>query len=164
MLNDSLAVAFRASQWAISTNLNGISHEESLRTPEPGGNSLNWIAGHILAARNLVLKQLGEQPVLGSEELAPYNRGSKGLQPADPCLDLDRLQELLRQSGERIAAGLESVAPEALEAELPADALPVPIDKPTVGALLTFLVFHEGYHAGQLGLGRRLLGKEGAIT
>ncbi|MBU1676531.1 DinB family protein, partial [bacterium] len=33
----------------------------------------------------------------------------------------------------------------------------------TVGSLLAGLAFHESYHCGQLGLLRRLLGKDGVI-
>ncbi len=36
-------------------------------------------------------------------------------------------------------------------------------EKSTVGEQLGFLAFHEGYHAGQVAILRRLLGKEGAI-
>ncbi|MGB5881514.1 MAG: DinB family protein, partial [Thermoanaerobaculia bacterium] len=33
----------------------------------------------------------------------------------------------------------------------------------TLGSLLHLIAFHQAYHVGQLGLGRRLVGKAGAI-
>ena len=47
-----------------------------------------------------------------------------------------------------------------LEEELDLPGFPIKMEKPTRGAFLTLFLFHEGYHAGQLGIVRRLLGKE----
>ena len=46
----------------------------------------------------------------------------------------------------------------------PDSRLDEPLEKDTLGWRLAFLQFHEAYHAGQLGLLRRLLGKDGAIA
>ncbi|MBS1513470.1 MAG: hypothetical protein JSS63_00460 [Bacteroidetes bacterium] len=43
---------------------------------------------------------------------------------------------------------------------IPADILPVPIAEPTIGKLLSVLIYHEGYHTGQIGLARRALGSD----
>lgn len=37
------------------------------------------------------------------------------------------------------------------------------LENGNVGERLAFLQFHESYHAGQVGLLRRLLGKDGVI-
>ncbi len=164
MLNDSLAAGFRASQVALQVNLKGVTHEQSLEAPAAGGNCLNWIAGHILAARRTILARLGEPAAGDGEELAAYRRGSQGLSAGDPCLPLDKLLAELKASGERIAALLEALDPAALEEPLEVAGVPGAPQKPTVGSFLTFLLFHESYHVGQLGLGRRLLGQPGAIA
>jgi hypothetical protein len=41
MDGQAIAKIFEASHRALTRNLEGITHEESLRAPEPGGNSLN---------------------------------------------------------------------------------------------------------------------------
>ena len=32
----------------VKRNLEGLTHEESLVQPQPGGNCLNWIVGHLV--------------------------------------------------------------------------------------------------------------------
>ncbi len=157
-----LANGFGFTQRGIEMNLAGITHQESLHAPEPGGNCLNWIAGHILASRGSILKRLGGQPFLTDAEAAPYRRGAGGL-PPEKALPWQRILEGLKTTSATLCPQLEALAPQALDQPLDPSQLPIPIKDPTLGSLLHFLFFHEAYHAGQLGIGRRLLGKESAI-
>ena len=61
----------------------------------------------------------------------------------------------------RLLEGLSEVPDETWSSPAP----PRPGGDPdeTIGTLLTFLVFHEAYHVGQLGVIRRALGYEGVI-
>src|SRR5438552_18953106 len=52
--NITLLSIFRLNHIAISRNLFNISDEESLITPEHGGNCINWIFGHILLTRDAI--------------------------------------------------------------------------------------------------------------
>jgi hypothetical protein len=89
-------------------------------------------------------------------------RGSTPLSPgrvaeARPFESL--LADLVR-SQERLKAGLSRITPE----ELAAEGLPgVPGGVTTVGTQLAFFNFHESYHAGQMGILRRLIGLSGAM-
>ena len=47
-----------------------------------------------------------------------------------------------------------------MEAPLDPAAFSVPVEIPTLGALFTLLLWHEGYHTGQLAVGLRLIGRE----
>jgi uncharacterized damage-inducible protein DinB len=60
--------------------------------------------------------------------------------------------DLLEASQERLLSGLEDE--EILSHET---------GESTLGSKLFTFNFHESYHAGQLGILRRMLGKEGAI-
>lgn len=150
----SLARTFSLNHQVIKTNTEGLSHEDSLRYPEPGGNCLNWVVGHIVAARNSILELLGAERIWTKEESAPYARGTKPIPAADArplaaiLADLDRSQE-------RLSSWLERASTEDLERAA---------GDSTVGEKLAFLQFHETYHAGQTGLLRRLLGRTGAIA
>ena len=163
MQNLSLAAGFDASQYAVRVNLDGLTHEQSLVRPEPGGNCVNWIAGHILVARGSILKRLGGEPHLEGEEAGLYGRGAETFGDGEGALDIDRLRAGLEATGKEIATRLRAADPDLLDAEIDPSTLPMPLEEATVGTLLTFLLFHEGYHVGQLGLGRRLVGKPGAI-
>ena len=160
MLKDKLATGFAISQFAIEADLKGVGHEESLKQPSPGVNCLNWLAGHILIARGLILTQLGEKPFLDEAETKPYGRGSPPLKPGGPCVALDRILEGIQKTGEVLSGKLESLEDSALEAPLDPTAFSLPVEIPTLGALLTVLLWHEGYHTGQLAVGLRLIGRE----
>lgn len=143
----------------VHRNSDGISHDESLQRPQPGGNSLNWIIGHIIASRSGLLTQLGENPLFDDETRAQYRRGSDGdvknaVRLEDLMATFDRSQPILttaieRLSEERIAAKAGFGSPAGPDA--------------TLAQAISAMIFHESYHCGQLGLLRRVLGKKGAI-
>jgi hypothetical protein len=143
---------FEMNHRAIHTNVAGLTHAESVRRPEPGGNSLNWVVGHVVATRAGILRLLKAEAVWDDGTAAPYKRGSQG-DPEAP-LSLERLLQDLDRSQRLIMGALET---------LPEEALAERGRKDLVGVELGFASFHESYHAGQTGLHRRLLGHAGAI-
>jgi len=163
MWSKNLAFGFQVTQRTIVHNLEGVSHEESLSPPQPSGNGLNWVAGHILATRDYLLGQLGVEPFLSPEEAKPYGRGTPNVGPGAPCVDFDRIKEGLTETSEALAAQIGALSPSDLEERLDPALFPIPVEDSSRGALLSLFFFHESYHAGQLGLGRRLIGKGGAI-
>lgn len=158
MTADSLLRLFRIHDQVWRVNLKDVTQEESLRDPRPAGNCLNWVAGHLVFSRNHVLQLLGREPVWSDERAKVYERGSAVLDP-DDALDLDEIRTLWKTAQKGIVAGLREIGVEQLTAESPAQAF-----GSTVGDDLAGLQFHESYHLGQLGLLRRLAGKEGAIA
>ncbi|MCI0489736.1 MAG: DinB family protein [Blastocatellia bacterium] len=150
----SLEMLFGYNHLTLHENIAGLSHTDSLLQPHPGGNCLNWVLGHIVATRNQVLKLLGKEPILNEEEAALYKRGSAPIKDGSRALLLEKLLADLDLSQELIVAGLKEASEEDLMA---------PAGTETVGRQLALLHFHEAYHAGQIGLLRRLAGKEGAI-
>ena len=87
-------------------------------------------------------------------DAAPYARGSDGLRDLSRARPLTEILADLRRTQERLLGRLGRLS----DADLAE-----PVKDGTVGSQLAFLHFHEAYHAGQVGLLRRLLGKEGAI-
>jgi uncharacterized damage-inducible protein DinB len=146
----------------VKINLAGITHEESLIQPEPGGNCVNWVLGHLLSVYNQALPLLGQQPVLDQPTIQRYTRGSD---PVTESAEASRFEELMSawdETVKRIDAGLAGMTPEALDRPAPPGPGPSePGDK--VRDTLSILMFHQGYHAGQTGVLRRLVGKAGAI-
>lgn len=143
---------------ALKMNLAGVTHEESLVQPQPGGNCLNWIVGHILANRKRILALLGKDPVWNDQDAEPYQRGSEPLTDPAKAKNLDEMVAMLEASQESILAGLSEISNESLQAASPDEKL-----GDTVETMLAGLVFHEAYHVGETGILRRLLGHEGAI-
>lgn len=154
----TLAFHFAVGGFVLSRNLDGITHEESLRAPHPGGNSLNWVVGHIVSARNLTLRLLGEEPAYDQSDFKLY--GASGFSPEGAF----RLEELRRRF-EVLSPLLASALSRATSRQLETPAPFSPTNNPdeTLGSLLASNAFHEGYHLGQTGILRRLLGREGAL-
>jgi uncharacterized damage-inducible protein DinB len=150
-----LIIQYRFAHSALERNLDGVDDDESLSSPESGGNCLNWIVGHLLLSRNGVHALLGLNPAwldtLGASD--PYQRGSTG--STDRAVPLSELRGALGQSQTAVLAALEQISSERL-AEQATETM-------TVAERLAFLGFHEGYHVGQTGLLRRVLGKACAI-
>ncbi|MGD8396332.1 MAG: DinB family protein [Candidatus Eiseniibacteriota bacterium] len=155
-----LAKQFTFSQLVIDRNTDGMTQADSLIRPQPGGNCVNWILGHILVHRNAIHRLVGAGPAVGETESASYQRGAPPL-PADGAgaLEIATLLEHLRQSHQTLLQRLEALVPDALarQVEGPTGG------QETVAIALALLQFHESYHAGQLGILRRLTGKEGAL-
>ncbi len=141
----------------IAMNTDGMSHEDSIRQPSPGGNCANWILGHITDVQNEVMKLLGEAPAWESESLT---RTSNPITGADDAIDWDVMRRELLSSEARCLAAIDGLAAEKLDEP----GYPHPLGgEVTFGELLNFLAFHQIYHAGQLGLSRRLAGLDGVI-
>lgn len=146
----------------VRLNLEGISHEESLIQPQPAGNCLNWVIGHLVVAYQLVFPLLGQEPVISEERLKPYERHSSPLNDRAEALPLQELLAAFDNASERVDAGLRSLAPGSLDEPAPFSSVDNP--KETVRSLLASISFHQAYHAGQTGLLRRIAGKPGAIA
>jgi len=134
---------FSSNERVLKVTLEGITHEESLKEMH-NCNSVNWILGHIVFIRNSVLAQLGLPPIADESMKEIYARGV--IHPdLKKAVLLDTLKKMYLDSQPGIIEGLEKIKEEeALEK-------------------LTNLGFHEAYHLGQIGLLRKMLGKEGAI-
>ncbi len=145
----------------LGVNLDGIDHEMSLRQPKPAGNCLNWIVGHLITAYDNILPALGDEPVLSPEQKAIYGRGSAPLNEAGGAVHFEELRLALTTAHERVVEALGSL-PEGRLAE-PAPFSPGNNPNETLGSLLSLIAFHQAYHVGQTGLGRRLAGLGNAI-
>jgi uncharacterized damage-inducible protein DinB len=151
----------RTTHKVVQINLEGLTHEDSLIQPAPGGSCLNWVMGHLVCIYDQVLPMLAQKPVLGSGALKRYARGTPPLKDPADALQLDELIRSWDEASRRIDEGLVSLAPEALDARAPFSPSNDPNE--TVRSLLSVVFFHQAYHAGQTGILRRIAGKEGAI-
>lgn len=147
--------------YVFNANIEGLTHADSLAQPEPGGNCLNWIVGHLCHSQNNLLAMLGQKP-FGSEEMSErYKRGSAPITSTDDAQPFEEMVKLFNESQAAVTEGLNAMTSEKLAAKAPFS----PTDNPdeTVGSLLAGIMFHQAYTIGQTGLSRRLVGKTGAI-
>lgn len=142
-------------------NVEGLTQEDSLVHPDPGGNCLNWVVGHLLWVYDNVVRLLGQEPVMEPGRLDRYARGGAPLTDPAEALDLRELMAAWDRAAERVDAGLAGLTPEFLDQ--PAPESPTGNPNETVRTLLTTVLFHQAYHVGQTGVLRRVAGKPGAI-
>jgi uncharacterized damage-inducible protein DinB len=123
----------------------------------PGERHPAWILGHLLLADTYLLSLLGVQP-LGDDFSLLLERYGPAAAPNGQTR-YDSRQELidrLRRTNALRVARVSSMADSDLATPMP-DAL-LAQAQPTIGHHLQGLVFHEGYHAGQLSSWRKTHG------
>jgi uncharacterized damage-inducible protein DinB len=159
-MTEVIAGQFQASMGVTLANINGITHEDSVKQPQPAGNCLNWVLGHIMGARNSILSLLGEKPMWEEGIAAPYQRHGEALTDSSKAVPWDKLVGDFKESQEILLGALPKLTPERLAEKAPFS----PTNNPneTIGSLLATFAFHEAYHAGQTGVLRRIAGKPAA--
>jgi len=155
---ESLIQKYKLTAYIIQHQTEGITNEESIIQPPVRGNCMNWILGHILNDRNLVLSLLGEESVFDKAEAERYQRDSDPVSRFEEGLLFEKLLEKFDLSQKRIVSGLRSITPERL-----AEIDQVGTRKEEVGALISFIHWHETYHTGQFELLRQLAGKNDKV-
>ena len=164
MSKDLVLQGAHVSHGMIRINLDGVSHEDSLRTAGENGNCINWILGHIVTYRGRVVEKLGGSQFLSSDEVDLYSRGSAGISAmTNGVADLSKLSSLLEESMKSLRDLIREMTAEQLAESVGAESFPVPVKDTSLGAWLNFMQLHEAYHAGQIGIVRRALGKKGKI-
>jgi uncharacterized damage-inducible protein DinB len=152
------AALFEFSGFVAATNTAGVTHEESL-IPAPNGHNMNWVFGHVVAVRCRFLPGLGRESPWTEEQARPYRRGIP-LEEATQHLPFGEIARAFEITQERILASLATLTEEDLAKPAPFNPGPQP---ETIGSLLTTIPMHDSYHLGQLGILRKVSGKEGAI-
>ena len=116
-------------------------------------NHAAWLAGHIVSARYLIGNLLG----VADQEPHPETFGQgKGI---DMELDYPLIatdEKEFNEISPKVLEAFKNFPEEKLEEKAP---IPAPTGD-SIGALITFLLHHEAYHIGQLGILRKYFGKE----
>lgn len=151
---------FGVTHFVVQRNMVGISHEESLVQPQAAGSSVNWVLGHIVRTRNHTLRLLGAEPLYPDDMFSAYGERDTPV-GEDEALPVARLLDCFDALQAPLMEGLGAATADALNE--PAPFSPTGDPDETIGSLLAGTTFHEAYHAGQLGLLRRVLGMDGAL-
>jgi uncharacterized damage-inducible protein DinB len=141
--NEVLAGVLGTNDYLLNRALVGFDEEGVRRRLGETANSVAWIVGHIAYWKQEILTLLGGPEVWPRSERAGY----RGVTRDAPASDETPWGELVRLLG----VLQREITPRVAEASL-GDA--------TLRKSLWELASHEGYHVGQIGIGRRLLGME----
>lgn len=155
---DMLVQQYGAIYGVIARNADGITHADSVVPAAGGGNTANWVLGHLVNVQNSVMQLIGAPPVWEDPQLARA-RFDHPIRDAADAIDWRTLVDRFRASRDACLTALAGLSDEALAAPMPA-----PFGGETTRAgLLSFLAVHQSYHAGQLGMLRRAAGLKAAI-
>jgi uncharacterized damage-inducible protein DinB len=133
--------------------LKGVDDELANRRILDEVNPIIFVACHMMEARFALAG------LLGSEAEAPYRE-------LLDVTDISLIREYpplegVRQAWGEVSESLEELLPAATEEALASStSFPYPVDDKTALGGVAFLLQHEAYHIGQLGVLRRALGLE----
>ena len=129
----------------------GLTHADSMLQLPFRGNCLNWVLGHIMAYRDVTLKMAGAEAFWDAAAAAPYRYGSEPLTDDALAVRLETILADLQCSQERLTVALAALSEEALNADTCEHG-------DNLRECLLEMVWHDGYHAGQIEHLRQLTG------
>lgn len=134
----------------------GLTHADALIQPQPSGNCMNWVLGHMLANQVLLVKLLDAEVPFDEAELDHYAYGSEPITCDGPgVLPLERLLEYHERIYQAIMARLNEMTEADFDREIPQeDGRSFPLHW-----CVFFRQFHLTYHLGQLEQLRQLAGR-----
>ena len=152
-----LGIRYSFVRGTIRVGVEGFTSEDWARRPgATGGNTAHWIVGHIAATRRHLVRKLGARLPEEPWEAAFGRRAEPDGTEAYP--EPDSLLKDIDERGKEITRLVAEISEEGAQ-ERWGDGFPD--GGKTVADGVHFFLFHETYHAGQLGLIRRLFGKPG---
>ena len=154
---ETILLQFQFCDYVMKANVGDVTHEESLVRPEPAGNCLNWVLGHMVAIRCNFLREIGGKAVWSEADCKPYERHGPPLTTAADAKPLAEIWKALDESLHDIKETISRMSPEQLAQKAPFS--PTNNPEETMGSLLTVFAFHDAYHAGQTGVLRRIIGR-----
>jgi DinB superfamily len=150
-----LSKLFEMNYGALYRNLEGITHEDSLFMPEPGGNPINWVVGHVVATRSRMFGMLKLELIWTNGATMLYSGlDGTGWAP-ESAMNLKTIESDLARSQSVLMSALDEMTGRDLNRRSE--------DGRNLAEILGFFHFHEAYHVGQVGVLRRILGKQGVI-
>jgi uncharacterized damage-inducible protein DinB len=154
-ITDGFVAQFGYNLRAFERLVDGINHEESMIAPQFGGNTINWIVGHLVQSRNEMLEVIGLAPIWTAAIQMKYQTGSKPISNPDNIgVDFDRLLTDYRAAQDLLLVRIAEMTEEELNQEIGEGE-----QKTTIAATVNGYIWHETYHIGQIELLRPMVGK-----
>jgi uncharacterized damage-inducible protein DinB len=132
-----------------------LSEEQMVQQPIGVPNHATWTLGHIIHSCQGLAAELGAEPWLPDDWESAFGYGSTPSPDLSPYPPKAEMLAVLAESADRLRHTLLTMSESALRQSLPDEMTP------TMGHLLLQVVIaHTAFHAGQLAMWRRAIGKE----
>jgi hypothetical protein len=136
-----------------------LSDGEMVKQPPGVPNHATWTLGHVIFSCQEMAAYIGAPRWLPGDWESVFGYGSTPRPEGDQYPPKTDLLALLSEAATRLCRALREVDAAVLGRPLPGD------DFPSTGhVLLQVVVAHTAYHAGQLAVWRRAVGKESAAV
>ena len=143
---------YQINERLYSKALDGVSPAHMNERAGGAGNSLLFVAGHLLASRHVLLALMGSDTPNPWGEF--FGRGAPHL-AASAYPPIDEIRVGWQKVTEELNRRLEEISEAELATVVPYE---FPVDDRTVLGAIAFLAMHESFHIGQFSLIRKLLG------
>lgn len=156
-MSESLAWALNQAREQTLALVADVSTDHMQRQAAPAERHPAWILGHLLLADSYLLYLLAIQPLADDFPVLLERYGPASALNATTQYDSkDRLIDRLRRSNVVRVTRVSAMTDHELAT--PLGDVPLARVQPTIGHHLQSVVFHEGYHAGQLSSWRKTHG------
>jgi hypothetical protein len=154
-----MAHTFQATAQFLAQSIEDLSEEEMVEQPTGVPNHATWTLGHTIFSCQAMAAELGDAPWLPDDWESTFGYGSTPHSDRNRYPTKAELQSLLVEATARLVHALRRADASVLSRELEDKAFP------TMGhVLLQVTVAHAAYHAGQLAVWRRAMGKDSAAV
>jgi hypothetical protein len=152
---DELIHTFETTVRFMGRSVDDLSDEEMVEQPPGVPNHATWTIGHIIFSCQGMAMELDVAPWLPDDWESVFGYGSTPLPQERRYPKKAQLQTLLSDAAARLSQTVRSVDASVLRQELGDE------DFPSMAhVLVQVVVAHTAYHAGQLAVWRRAMGKE----
>jgi uncharacterized damage-inducible protein DinB len=139
----------------IHTQTEGLTQADTFIQPQPSGNCMNWVLGHLLENQISMLSILGGESPVDGGFLERYQRDSEPVTGDGPAvLSLATLLTGLDRVESSLLTRLAELNDTDFTREIEFSSRTM-----TVGWRVMFLNFHFTYHIGQLEILRQMAGR-----
>ena len=136
-----------------------LSDEEMVVQPSGVPNHASWTLGHLISSCQGIASEIGGAPWLPDDWEARFGYGSTPVPDRSRYPSKAALLDLLRDAADRLTRVLSGLGDSALEQPVPGSG------SPGMSQLLVQVVIaHTAFHAGQLAMWRRAIGKRSAAV
>lgn len=134
--------------------LEGLSEETAQRRPNDRTNSITFVACHLVESRHYLAARCGAKTTNPFATLLRDARRIEDVPHLPPLVDVRAAWMDVSRALDEALSGLDD------EALARPSAARFPVDDRSLLGMVAFLLQHESYHLGQLGLLRKFFGHE----
>ena len=150
-MSSTIAAQFDLHTRLFNNVLADIADNESTKKANDNVNHIKWLAGHLVNTRLMMKDMAGLQ---ADERFTPFG---KTLDSSANYPSLEVIKTKWNEIAPKLSEALKNAPEGLLSSPSPAES---PIGDNTMKGFLGFLMHHEAYHIGQLGILRKYAGKE----